>query len=94
MDCSYRLLVLLSSLVIWIIGSLGCTGSVLAMATESDWIAPPDEVSMPFSGYLMSQGRFTLWGVPVAGAFGCALGSAAACAVGGGLWRAALHPEA
>ena len=33
---------------------------------------------MPFSGYLVYAGRFNLWLVGIAGAFGCVLGSLAA----------------
>ncbi len=82
MDYFTRILVLLSSFVIWIIGGLGYAGIVVAMAIESACIPLPSEVIMPFSGYLVSQGRFTLWGVSLAGAFGCTLGSAAAYAAG------------
>jgi membrane protein DedA with SNARE-associated domain len=37
---------------------------------------------MPFSGYLVSKGEMTLWGVSVAGAVGCVLGSLVAYWVG------------
>ncbi len=37
---------------------------------------------MPFSGYLVSIGRFNLWAVGVAGAFGCVVGSLVAYWVG------------
>ena len=37
---------------------------------------------MPFAGYLASTGRFTLWGVALAGAIGCNIGSTAAYWVG------------
>jgi membrane protein DedA with SNARE-associated domain len=82
MDSLYKILVLLSTFVIWIISSLGYAGIVVAMAIESACIPLPSEVIMPFSGYLVSQGRFTLWGVSLAGALGCMLGSAAAYAAG------------
>jgi membrane protein DedA with SNARE-associated domain len=82
MDALYKILVLLSTFVIWIISSLGYTGIVVAMAIESACIPLPSEVIMPFSGYLVSQGRFTLWGVSLAGALGCMLGSAVAYAAG------------
>jgi membrane protein DedA with SNARE-associated domain len=82
MDLFYKILVLLSTFVIWIISSLGYSGIVLAMAIESACIPLPSEVIMPFSGYLVSQGRFSLWGVSVAGALGCTLGSAVAYAAG------------
>ena len=82
MEAFHQILVLLSTFVIWIISSLGYTGIVVAMAIESACIPLPSEVIMPFSGYLVSQGRFSLWGVSVAGALGCTLGSAAAYAAG------------
>ena len=82
MDLFYKILVLLSTFVIWIISSLGYTGIVVAMAIESACIPLPSEVIMPFSGYLVSQGRFTLWGVSLAGALGCTLGSAVAYIAG------------
>ncbi|NWG75639.1 MAG: DedA family protein [Rubrivivax sp.] len=45
------------------------------MAIESACIPLPSEVIMPFSGYLVSTGRFNLWWVSTAGAFGCVIGS-------------------
>ncbi|MGH9650570.1 MAG: DedA family protein, partial [Terriglobales bacterium] len=42
----------------------------------------PSEVIMPFSGYLVSTGRFDLMWVAVAGAFGCNAGSLVAYYVG------------
>lgn len=52
------------------------------MALESACIPIPSEVIMPFSGYLVSTGRFNLWLVATAGAIGCNLGSTVAYAVG------------
>ena len=52
------------------------------MAIESACIPLPSEVIMPFSGYLVSQGRFAIWETAVAGAIGCVVGSVAAYAVG------------
>lgn len=82
MDVFRQILVLLATFVIWIISTLGYTGIVVAMAIESACIPLPSEVIMPFSGYLVSRGRFSLWGVSVAGALGCTLGSAVAYAAG------------
>jgi membrane protein DedA with SNARE-associated domain len=82
MDVFRQILILLSTFVIWVINSLGYSGIVVAMAIESACIPLPSEVIMPFSGYLVSQGRFSLWGVSVAGALGCTLGSAVAYAAG------------
>ena len=82
MDLFQQILVALSSFVIWLISSLGYTGILVAMTVESACIPLPSEVIMPFSGYLASQGRFSLWGVSLVGGLGCTLGSAIAYAVG------------
>src|SRR5260370_37447391 len=52
------------------------------MAIESACIPLPSEVIMPFSGYLVSQGRFSLVLVATAGAIGCNLGSELAYIIG------------
>jgi membrane protein DedA with SNARE-associated domain len=82
MDVFSLILAPLSRFVIWIISSLGYGGIAVAMAIESACVPLPSEVIMPFAGYLVSQGRFSLWGVSLAGAIGCTLGSAVAYAVG------------
>jgi membrane protein DedA with SNARE-associated domain len=72
----------LAKFIIWGIDSLGYSGVALMMAIESACIPLPSEIIMPFSGYLASTGEFTLWGVALAGAIGCVLGSALAYWVG------------
>lgn len=52
------------------------------MAIESALIPLPSEIIMPFSGYLVSVGRFDLWWVAVAGATGNVLGSLVAYGLG------------
>jgi len=69
---------IITALGLWIISvisTLGYGGIVLLMAIESACIPLPSEIIMPFSGYLVSQGQMTLWGVALAGAIGCVLGS-------------------
>ena len=61
---------------------MGYSGIVLLMAIESACIPLPSEIIMPFSGYLVSRGELNLWGVGVAGAIGCVLGSLVAYWVG------------
>jgi len=73
-----RIIEILSAFVVATISGLGYTGVVLLMAIESACIPLPSEVIMPFSGYLVYTGRFNIWGVAVAGAFGCVVGSLAA----------------
>ena len=66
----------------WIITSSGYPGITLLMAIESACIPLPSEIIMPFSGYLVSRGEMNLWGVGIAGAVGCVLGSLVAYWVG------------
>lgn len=68
--------------IISIIESLDYTGIILLMAIESACIPLPSEIIMPFSGYLVSTGAFSLMGVSLAGAFGCVIGSLVAYYVG------------
>ena len=72
----------LARFIISVISSTGYVGIVLLMAIESACIPLPSEVIMPFSGYLVSVGRFKLAWVAVAGALGCNLGSFVAYYVG------------
>jgi len=76
------LLELLSRFIIFIISHTGYLGIVLLMGIESACIPLPSEVIMPFSGYLVSAGRFHLTWVALAGALGCNLGSLVAYYVG------------
>lgn len=76
---------IITALGLWIISvisALGYGGIVLLMAIESACIPLPSEIIMPFSGYLVSQGQMTLWGVALAGALGCVLGSVPAYYLG------------
>jgi membrane protein DedA with SNARE-associated domain len=77
-----NLLALVAGAIIATISSLGYLGIVLLMAIESACIPLPSEIIMPFSGYLVSTGRFDLWLVATAGAIGCNVGSTIAYAVG------------
>jgi membrane protein DedA with SNARE-associated domain len=72
----------LSHFIISVISHSGYLGIVLLMGIESACIPLPSEVIMPFSGYLVSAGRFRLTLVALAGAFGCNVGSLVAYYVG------------
>ncbi len=61
--------------VINTISSLGYPGIAVLMGIESAAIPLPSEVIMPFSGFLVSEGRFSLQGIALAGAAGSVLGS-------------------
>jgi membrane protein DedA with SNARE-associated domain len=77
-----KIITILSGFIVATISTLGYSGIVLLMAIESACIPLPSEIIMPFSGYLVSRGEMTLWGVAVAGAVGCVLGSLVAYWVG------------
>ena len=72
----------LASFVIATISAGGYLGIVGLMAVESACIPIPSEIIMPFSGYLVSTGRFDLLLVATAGAVGCNIGSTLAYVVG------------
>jgi len=65
----------LSAFILATISSWGYAGVVVCMTIESACIPLPSEIIMPFSGYLASTGRFTLWGVALAGGVGNVFGS-------------------
>jgi membrane protein DedA with SNARE-associated domain len=68
--------------IFWVMNSTGYAGIVLLMAIESACIPLPSELIMPFAGYLVSQGRFSLILAATAGAIGCNLGSVIAYEIG------------
>ena len=72
----------ISAFILATISKLGYAGIVLCMTIESACIPLPSEIIMPFSGYLTTTGRFTLWGVALAGAVGNVLGSFLGYALG------------
>lgn len=65
----------ITAFILSLISSWGYAGVVVCMTIESACIPLPSEIIMPFSGYLVSTGRFTLWGVALAGAIGNVFGS-------------------
>ncbi len=70
-----RIVAPLAAFILGTISTLGYGGIVLCMTIESACIPLPSEIIMPFSGYLVTTGRFTLWGVVLAGALGNVFGS-------------------
>src|ERR1044072_4672747 len=77
-----KIIGILSSIIVATIAKLGYAGIILLMAFESACIPLPSELTMPFSGCLVSRGELNLWWVAVAGAVGCVLGSLVAYWVG------------
>ncbi len=72
----------LAGIIIAVISATGYLGILLLMAIESACIPLPSEVIMPFSGYLVSTGRFDLMLAATAGALGCNVGSILAYELG------------
>jgi membrane protein DedA with SNARE-associated domain len=72
----------IASFIIATISGGGYLGIAGLMAIESACIPLPSEIIMPFAGYLVSAGRFSLPMVATTGAIGCNLGSAIAYEIG------------
>ncbi len=72
----------ISELIINMIRSSGYSGICLTMAIESACIPFPSEIIMPFAGFIVSEGKMTLWGITLAGALGNLIGSLIAYIVG------------
>jgi membrane protein DedA with SNARE-associated domain len=77
-----RIIEVLSGFIVAVISAMGYGGVCLLMAIESACIPLPSEIIMPFAGYLVSRGEMNIWGVGIAGAVGCVLGSLVAYWVG------------
>lgn len=70
-----NIIVFLAGFIINTISLLGYAGIGAMMAIESMCIPLPSEIIMPFSGFLVSQGHFTLVGITIAGSVGSVAGS-------------------
>jgi len=77
-----QLIEFLAHIAMTIIDSLGYAGVALAMAIESANIPLPSEIIMPFSGFLVSTGRFTFFNAVLAASIGGTIGSALSYALG------------
>jgi membrane protein DedA with SNARE-associated domain len=77
-----KIIEILAGFIIAGISALDYWGVGLMMAIESACIPLPSEIIMPFSGYLVFKGQFSLWGITIAGALGCLAGSVLAYWVG------------
>ncbi|WP_375380517.1 DedA family protein [uncultured Sphingomonas sp.] len=72
----------LAGIITGVIAAGGYPGLALLMAIESACVPLPSEVIMPFAGYLVSTGHFSLIGAATAGAIGCNLGSVVGYEIG------------
>ena len=55
-----RIITFLAGWIVAVISAGGYVGVALLMAIESACIPLPSEIIMPFAGYLVSTGQFTL----------------------------------
>lgn len=72
----------LTGFIIHLIQSTGYLGIFILMTLESALIPIPSEVTMPFAGFLVSQGKLNFWLVVLIGAFGNLIGSLIAYGIG------------
>jgi len=72
----------LAGFTIAVISASGYLGVLILMAIESACIPLPSEIIMPFAGYLVYKGQFTLLWAATAGALGCNVGSVIAYEIG------------
>jgi len=78
----YELLTFISSLVVNAISNFGYPAVFLLMSLESALIPIPSEIIMPFSGFLVFEGRFSFWEAVMWGTFGNLFGSILAYLIG------------
>lgn len=76
------LIAAVTNFIISTISQLGYSGVAVLMAIESAAIPLPSEIIMPFAGFLVGSGRFSLVGLGLAGAVGSTIGSLATYALG------------
>ncbi len=79
---SERILAFLFQFITHVIDVGGYAGIVALMGIESACIPLPSEIIMPFAGYLIYQGHFSLFWAATMGAIGCNLGSEIAYWIG------------
>ena len=71
----HALLAAVAGFIVNTISAWGLGGVVALMAIESANIPLPSEVIMPFSGFVASAGRFSVFEAAIAGGLGCLIGS-------------------
>lgn len=73
---------ILANVTVAIIDFLGLGGVFLLMLVESCGMPMPSEVIMPFAGFLVAQGKMTLFSITIAGTLGNLFGSLIAYYIG------------
>ena len=77
-----QIITIITHFIIQTISSLGYVGIGVLMAIQTTGIPMPSEVIIPFAGYLILSGRFSLLGIAVVGGLGSALGASVAYLIG------------
>lgn len=72
----------LTLLIVRTISQFGYPGLFVLMMLESSAMPIPSEIVLPFSGFLVSEGRFTLSGLAIVSGLGSTLGSAITYMIG------------
>lgn len=72
----------LTGIIIHLIETTGYLGVFVLMTLESALIPIPSEVTMPFAGFLVQQGKLNFWLVVFTGALGNLVGSLIAYGIG------------
>ena len=78
----------------WLLGVIktaGYLGIALLMILENVVPAIPSELILPFAGFLVARGEFSLWGVVAAGSVGSTVGATAWYVVGRRWGRRGMH---
>lgn len=78
----HEIIELLTGYIIHFIEATNYLGIFIFMTLESALIPIPSEITMPFSGFLASQGKLNFWLVVFVGAFANLVGSAVAYYIG------------
>ncbi len=76
---------LIDLIVVFVTGTISAVGYLgvgLLMVFESACVPIPSEIIMPFSGFLASTGKLSLWGITLAGAFGNLVGAVVTYGIG------------
>jgi len=76
------ILATISGLILLVIEKTGYLGVAVLMTLESAGVPIPSEIVMPFSGYLVSAGRFSIWLIAFYATLGNVLGSLALYLIG------------
>lgn len=77
-----HIVAVVTDFIIQTISAWGYAGVGFLMAVESAAIPLPSEIIMPFAGFSVESGRFSLLGLSLAGAIGSTVGSLVTYAIG------------